>query len=217
MPVSGIGELREGLRVAMAGGDRAAAVSLAVEAVASGGVSIPVVYEVLGSLLTELGDSWRSGSTEVWREHIASAVARTFVEALYPMVAARAHEADRGTVVLACPENESHDLGLRMISDRFELAGWRVRYLGADTPASEIAAAALDAGARLIVLSVSTHYHRIRIRETVRVLEVEAPGIRVVVGGPAFFGTGSRDAGEHASDLAEFLGDEARGDTSRGA
>ena len=168
--------------------DKPGAVAAALEAVNRGEIGITGLYSMLSGLMAELGLSWQTGSTPVWEEHLVSSVARTIVEALYPTVRERAATVPRRglTVVLACPQDESHDLGLRMLCDRFDLAGWDTHLLGADTPTGEIAAAAEALAADLIVLSASTHFHRVRIRTLLDDLHSALPGVRVVVGGAAF-------------------------------
>jgi MerR family transcriptional regulator, light-induced transcriptional regulator len=184
--------------------DKPAAVRAALHAVESGALTVPELYRLLGGLMTQVGDRWQSGEVQVWQEHLASATVRTIVEELYPVVLRlAARERNGRTVVLACPENESHDLGLRMLSDRFELAGWDTCYLGADTPAAEIAAAAAAMRADLIVLSVSTHFNRIGLTAAVDTIHAVLPEARVVVGGPAFR---TRPAGDTLFDVEEFLG-----------
>ena len=201
--------LRDGLAEAVTAGDRARAVDLAIGAIAGDAVTVTELHTILGDLLRSIGAGWRAGTTSVWQEHAASAVVRTVIEALHPLVRARAVAPNGRTVVLACPEDEVHDLGLRMLSDRLELVGWTVCYLGADTPAGEIASAALATGASLIVLSASTHFHVMRLRTTLEVLEADAPGVRVLVGGAATCGDGASVAAGHLFDPAEFFPDDA--------
>jgi MerR family transcriptional regulator, light-induced transcriptional regulator len=184
--------------------DRPASVSAALGAIENGSVTVAQLYRLLGDLMTLIGSRWQSGEACVWQEHLASATAHTIVEALFPTVqrlagAARPH----GTVVLACPENEEHDLGLRMLSDRFELAGWKTIYLGADTPAGEVALAARESSADLVVLSVSTHLQRARLRETLSTIGPAVRDVRVAVGGP----THAHDR-THALDAPLFDPDE---------
>lgn len=188
--------------------DRAGAVRLALEAVAAGRITVPCLYEeVLAPVMTGVGKAWQAGSTAVWEEHCASATVRTIVEALYATVQELAPpERTRGVAVLACPSQEQHDLGLRMFSDRLELAGWRVVYLGADTPADEIVAAAGAAGAGIVVLSGSTHYHRTMLRSFVEDLSARMPGVRVLIGGPAFAGACDEWCEGHVVDADELLG-----------
>jgi methylmalonyl-CoA mutase cobalamin-binding subunit len=72
-----------------------------------------------------------------------------------------------------------------MLTDRLELAGWRVHFLGADTPATEIVAAAMALAANVVVLSLSTHFHRVAFRSLLIELHTALPGVRILVGGPA--------------------------------
>jgi methanogenic corrinoid protein MtbC1 len=124
----------------------------------------------------------------VWEEHFASATVRTIVEALYlDVVKAAAQVPPRGQVaVLACPPDEQHDLGLRMLADRMMLVGWEVYFLGANTPRRDLIDAARTVGADLVVLTVATHFNRVELRTTIEALAKELPGVQVGVGGPAF-------------------------------
>ena len=88
--------------------------------------------------------------------------------------------------MLAAPSDEHHVVGLRMVADHFELAGWRIVYLGADTPEEEIRAATLGIPADALVMSASTHFQRLRLRHIADQLREELPGIRIWVGGAAF-------------------------------
>jgi methanogenic corrinoid protein MtbC1 len=182
-------DLRDRIDQALAARDRTAAVEEAFFAVRERGLDIDSLYtRVLGPLLADTGTAWQRGAERVWEEHFASATVRTIVEGLYPDVmreSARRPRRDQ-TVVLACPPGEQHDLGLRMLSDRMQLAGWDAHFLGADTPVEEIAAAAEALDADLIALSAATHYNRMLLREVVDKLKALVPSTRIGVGGPAF-------------------------------
>jgi methanogenic corrinoid protein MtbC1 len=182
--------------------DRAGAVALVLGAVESGRIAIPELYtQVLGPYLAQVGASWCHGEESVWEEHLASHVVLTIVEALYPTVLRIAAEvpATGRAVLLACPPRERHEIGLRMLSDRFELAGWNVTNLGADTPLLDIVAAALATHAELVALSVSTVFERVELRTFIDSLRRALPGVRIVVGGPAF----SKDRSWPAEDLLD--------------
>ena len=185
--------------------DRAGAVSSALAAVDRGPLGVADLYTlVLAPLLADTGASWRSGITRVWEEHFVSATVRTIIEALAPRVIALAADAPPRdiTVLLACPPGEYHDLGLRMLLDRFLLAGYPADFLGADTPVSEIRHAAETFGADLVVLSASTHYHRVGLRQVIENLARDLPsGTTIAVGGPAF----ARDTDWTASGAATLL------------
>ncbi len=166
--------------------DRSAAVAAALEAVRTGAVTVPELYDALCTLLVDVGASWQAGEMEVWEEHYATATVRTIVEACEPLVAERAAAPVGRTVVLATPPEEYHDLGLRMTADRFTLAGWTVHLLGASVPSAELIAAASELGAHAIVLSASTHFHRLGLRPYVDEVASALPDVRIWVGGAAF-------------------------------
>ncbi len=181
--------LRATLDARLAARDRSGAVLAALDAVRDGSIDIAELYTgVLGPLLIDAGTAWQQGTERVWEEHFASATVRTIVEALYPEVQ-RAREdvaCDGKRVLLACPSGEQHDLGLRMVADRFALAGWEVDYLGPDTPTVEIIDAAQTLDSDLVVLSASTHFNRVLLREVIDEVQRKLPGVRIAVGGAAF-------------------------------
>lgn len=191
--------LRATLDERLAARDRAGAVSAVRDAVTEGRIDIDSLYtHVLVPLLIDTGAAWQQGSKRVWEEHFATATVRTIVESLYLEVAEQAKQRPRlgKTVILACPAGEQHELGLRMLADRMTLAGWDAHFLGADTPAAEIAAAATALNAELVALSAATHYNRLLLREVLDELHRLLPNARIGVGGPAFAHDGSMQPDE---------------------
>ncbi|MEI6727890.1 MAG: cobalamin-dependent protein [Actinomycetes bacterium] len=213
-------ELFDRLVVLLQEHDREAAVRTAVEAVTSGVIGIPELYrDVLSPLLSRSGEAWQHGRVRIWEEHFSSAVVRTIVEILYPgvlKVKASVPPAGR-SVLLACPPEENHDLGLRMVADRFDMAGWTTYFLGADTPTSDLIDAAQRLSVDAVVLSSSTHFHRVALRRHVDLLKHALGSLHVWVGGPAFRHGGDgwteaeivdldgllADAGTHAGEHVE--------------
>ena len=203
-------QLFDVLAVHLAEHDKPAFVRAAVEAVSSGAVGIAQLYhEVLTPLLVQAGSSWQRGHLAVWEEHLASAMVRSVVEIVYPGVlkAKAAVPPAARSVLLASPPEEGHDLGLRMVSDRFDMAGWTTYFLGADTPIDDVVDAARRLGVDALVLSSSTHYHRVALRRHVDYLKAELPGVDVWVGGPAFALSIDGWAPSELLDLEALLGE----------
>lgn len=178
--------LLKGMTARLDARDRDGAVDLALSAVRDSALSVPELYDMLAELLVGVGESWQRGETPVWQEHFATATVRTIVEACHPFVDEAAAPSVGRTVVLATPPEEYHDLGLRMVADRFELAGWTTHLLGASLPASELSQAVSALGADAVVLSASTHFHRVSLRPYVQALRADHPRVRIWVGGAAF-------------------------------
>lgn len=89
-----------------------------------------VLGEIVLPLLREVGENWAAGQLSVGQEHFCSEALRGRLLAL-----ARGWGAGSGpTALLATPPGERHDLGLLTFAAALRERGWRIKYLGADTP-----------------------------------------------------------------------------------
>ncbi len=70
-------------------------------------------------------------------------------------------------MVLACVEGNQHVLGLRLVADAFELEGWLVRYLGANTPIRSLVSLIQEGRPHLVGLSVSQPYQLPAAKNTI--------------------------------------------------
>lgn len=207
-------ELRAALQELIDAVDKPTFVRTAVEAVATEKVTIAELYrDVLTPILTEMGRRWQRGQVRVWQEHLATAAVRTVVEILYPgVLKEKARVVATGRrVLLASPPQEAHDLGLRMVADRFDMIGWTTFFVGADLPVDELVDAARRLDVEAIVLSSATHYHRLALRHHVERIEGELSDVSVWIGGSAFVAdVEGSDSPQNAShDLEELLDDYA--------
>jgi methanogenic corrinoid protein MtbC1 len=109
-------------------------------------------------------------------------------------------------VLLACAPQQPHDVGLRMLADRFELAGWKAYFLGADVPEHELVAAAAALGPDLVVLSASTHFNRLELRDVVDRVRPKLGGVELRVSGYAFARTHEGWDEDEILDLDAALG-----------
>jgi DNA-binding transcriptional MerR regulator len=99
--------------------------------------------------LKELGERWERGEASVAQEHFASGVLRGRLLGL-----ARGWGLGVGPVaVLACLPGERHDLGLIAFGLALRARGWRVAYLGSDTPIDTIEDAGRSLAPTLVVLN----------------------------------------------------------------
>jgi len=120
------------------------------------------VESVLGQAilpyLYALGERWAHGQASVACEHFATNILRGRLAGL----ARRWGDGHGPAGLLACPPQEQHDLGLMAFGIVLHRSGWRVHYLGADTPMSELAQAVRDLRPGLAVLAAVTpqRYHR---------------------------------------------------------
>jgi DNA-binding transcriptional MerR regulator len=89
-----------------------------------------VIRSALMPLLVDLGEQWADGTITVAHEHFASNLLRQRLAAMTLSWGSGAGP----LAVLACPPGERHDIPLLCLGLLLGRRGWRVRFLGADTP-----------------------------------------------------------------------------------
>jgi MerR family transcriptional regulator, light-induced transcriptional regulator len=93
-----------------------------------------VLRDVVLPYLAELGERWESGTASIAQEHLATNVIRGRLAGL-----ARGWGNGHGPrAVLACPPGELHDLALMVFGIVLNRNGWRIDYLGMNTPVEEL-------------------------------------------------------------------------------
>jgi DNA-binding transcriptional MerR regulator len=108
--------------------------------------------EILVPLLRTVGTRWQERELAVGDEHLVTEMVRSRLGHLLADAGSGGH----GTAVLACAPGEQHELGLMMVAIRLRRDGWRVVYLGANTPLADAVAVARRQDARLLGISVTT-------------------------------------------------------------
>jgi len=143
-------ELAGALRQAMDAFDEPAAQAV-LDRLLTGLSVTAVLRDVILPYLAELGQRWQSGTASIAQEHFASHLIRGRLAGL-----ARGWGAGQGPrAVLACPPGELHDLALMIFGIALNQHGWRISYLGADTPLSELTSAVADHRADLVILAAT--------------------------------------------------------------
>ena len=103
--------------------------------------------------LYRVGEWWQACEIGVAQEHLAAALAQSLL-ARHFIAAPAARPLDR-RAVFACVAGNNHSVGLRIVADAFELGGWEVAYLGADTPTEDLLDFIMQTRPQLVGLSVS--------------------------------------------------------------
>lgn len=146
--------------------------------------------QVVLPFLRDLGERWATTERTVAQEHFASNVIGGRLRTL----ARGWGDGDGAQVLLACPPGEQHELGLLCFGLLMRERGWKISYLGAETPTPDVATAIADLSPELVVLG-SIHAQRfLDAADGIRALSGQA---RLAIGG----------AGA-SSALAESLGAE---------
>lgn len=108
-----------------------------------------VLRDLVLPYLRDLGERWHAGTATIAQEHFASNVVRSRLLSL-----ARGWDTGTGPrAILACAPGERHDIGLVCFGLTLRGRGWRVTFLGADTPLDTVLATARELHPHLIVLT----------------------------------------------------------------
>lgn len=131
-----------------------------------------VVTDIVLPYLREIGERWQQvGDTVVAQEHFASALLRGRLLGL-----ARGWGGGYGPMaLLGCFPGEQHDLGLICFGLALRANGWRVTFLGPDTPFAAITEAARRVKPALIVLTTLTPLDRGAVEEELAAISAYAP------------------------------------------
>ena len=136
-----------------------------------------LLRDVVVPYLHELGERWERGEASIAQEHFASTLLRGRLLGL-----ARGWGRGVGPVaVLACAPGEQHDLGLLAFGLALRARGWRIVYLGTDTPIASIADAARSCNPAAVVVSAVDPRVFGRHQDDLRALARET---RLCLGGP---------------------------------
>jgi DNA-binding transcriptional MerR regulator len=136
-----------------------------------------VARDVLLPYMHELGERWDAGSVTVAEEHYAT---NFFQARLYAL----ARGWDRGLgprALLACAPDEQHTLALMVFGIALHELGWRIVYLGADTPFDTLAEVAEIVDPELTVVSATM---RQRLPQHAKALSAFTERWSLALGGP---------------------------------
>jgi MerR family transcriptional regulator, light-induced transcriptional regulator len=110
-----------------------------------------VVSQVVIPYLNHLGACWARGDVSVAQEHFASRLLHGRLLAL-----ARGWERGPGPLaVVACPPGEEHDIGPIAFGLALHRRGWRITFLGANTPVASVLEVVTRLEPALVVLAAT--------------------------------------------------------------
>ena len=167
-------------------GERHVASRLILDAVAAGVGPREIYLQVFQPSQQEIGRLWQLNRISVAQEHYCTAATQLIMSQLYPHIFANREKF--GTLVAAGVAGDMHEIGARMVSDFFELAGWRTHYLGTNVPVASLIMTLVQQRAGLLAIS-ATLTSNIRTVEALITAVRRTPacrGVKILVGGYPF-------------------------------
>jgi DNA-binding transcriptional MerR regulator len=171
-----LGDAAQRLFAAVEAYDEVAAHAVLDESLAAFGLEI-VLRELILPTLTRIGLAWQGGELEIGPEHFASNLIRGRLLALARLWG----RGDGPLALLACPPGEAHDISLLAFGLVLRSHGWRILFLGANTPVATLSDTADATGPALIVI---TSFDPALLEAQSSALRRLAKKVPVAVGGP---------------------------------
>lgn len=183
-------------------GERHVASRLVLDAVEAGTGIRDVYMYVFQRTQHEVGCLWQTNRLSVAQEHYCTAATQLVMSQLYPYIFAGPRNGH--TMVATCVAGDLHEIGVRMVSDFFEMDGWDTFYLGANTPNASLLRTIEERGAEVLAISATMTFHLRAVRELIAALRGTEAGrrVKILVGGYPF---------NLAPDLWQVVGADAWG------
>jgi methanogenic corrinoid protein MtbC1 len=175
----------EAFEKALLAGDRSSADALLTHLLQNGRGLLDAELHVIQPALYRIGKKWQNNLVTVAQEHLATAIAQAVMN--HGLLQSQISPSNGRLVVLACVEGNNHTVGLQMVADAFQLAGWNVHFLGANVPIKSLIEHLGQVKPNLLGLSVSFAQQLPAVKAVISSLK-QSPDISrpsVIVGGLA--------------------------------
>ena len=164
-------------------GDQRTALRVVRQALADGHPVRALQGEVVQAAQLEIGRLWQENRISVAHEHMATAISQ--VALVHLIEHAEMATARERKVVVACVEGEQHDLPARLVADYLELAGYDIRFLGANVPSDSLASVVAIERPDVLALSMTMSFNARGLEAAVTSVRARCPGLPILVGGHA--------------------------------
>lgn len=172
------------LRLQLAG-DRRAALELVEVALRQGKTVEHLRGRVVQEAQREIGRLWQEDRITVAQEHMATAISQLVLSHLFQHADFR--ERIPKKILVSCVPGEHHEFPARLLADTLDVAGYHVRFLGADVPLDSLIRAVEAETPDVVALSVTMLFHLSAARNAVRALRTRIPHPpQIAVGGNVF-------------------------------
>lgn len=164
-------------------GDRRAALSFIDATLRSGVTVADVRSHIVQAAQREIGRLWQEDRISIAQEHMATAISQLVTAHLFQH--AKFSERVGRKVLVACVPGELHEFPARLLADALDMAGFDVRFLGADVPADDLLEEIAREKPDLLALSVTMIFNLRTLGEVLKEVRASHATLRIAVGGLA--------------------------------
>jgi len=189
-------------------GDRRAALQFIEEALQAGVAPAQIRSAVVQAAQRQIGQLWQQDKITIAQERMATAISQLTLAHLFQNE--RFRERLNKMVLIACVPGEHHEFPARLLADTLDIAGYDVRFLGADVPLDPLLKVIERERPHVLALSVTMLFHLPALKEAVRVVRAKSKyPVPIAIGGGVFDTAPelARDVGADivASSTEEFI------------
>lgn len=166
--------------------DRQAAEKIILDAVQKGTDIKDIYLYVFQPSQYEIGSLWQANKITVAMEHFCTASTQFIMTRLYDYIFS--NEKNGHSMVSTSVSGELHELGIRMVTDFFEMEGWNTYFLGANTPADTTLEMIKSVNADLFAISATIYFNIPQVKEMISFIRknIGPDKLKILVGGNAF-------------------------------
>lgn len=185
-PKAPLGEAAQKYFEYVRGNDKAGATAFIEKILKEGTTSIKDIYiYIFQPVQYEIGRLWETDVITAADEHVATTITQFILSKFYDYIFST--EKNGLKMAAAGVNGEHHDMGIRMVTDLFELDGWDTNYLGANCGIACILDELKKSPPDLLALSAAIQPHVRWVEELIsQVRKEHDKRIKILVGGYVF-------------------------------
>lgn len=151
-------------------------------------VSLATIYgDYIQRGMYEVGELWERNQISVSIEHLAASTTQLIVSELFFKLKCSPHNGKQ--VIIACVPYEMHDVGTLIVANVFQLAGWKIQLLGANTPAEDMVDFIAARKPDMLALSCTLPANRRGMEQALARTVATIPQLQILIGGQALGGS----------------------------
>ena len=169
-----------------------------IDGLLSSKVSLATIYcDYIQRGMYEVGELWERNQISVSVEHLAASTTQLIVSELFFKLKCSPENGKQ--VIIACVPCELHDVGTLIVANVFQLAGWKIQLLGANTPADDMVDFIAKRKPDTLALSCTLPANRHGLENALEKTVAAFPQLDIIIGGQAL--GGSDEAGHYSGAL----------------
>jgi methanogenic corrinoid protein MtbC1 len=137
--------------------------------------------------LYQVGELWQQQVISVATEHYITAAIQHIIGKLYPKIFSEVKDG-KNALVAVCAGKELHEVGLRMVADFFELAGWKTHFLGSNIPIKHVVNFLKENKVDTLAISATTSANLVDVKTLIETIKQDETfdNLQIMVGGKVF-------------------------------